>query len=88
MKEIFKNIYHVGDSGCSVYLIDTKSEDGLVLIDCGMNLNLIKRISKDNLNPMDIRHCILTHFHFDHIMCCYDLKKYNRKVKFYNMAGG
>ena len=38
MKEVFKNIYHVGDSGCSVYLIDTKSEDGLVLIDCGINV--------------------------------------------------
>ena len=83
MKEIFKNIYHVGDSGCSVYLIDTKSDDGLVLIDCGMNLNLIKRINKANLNPMDIGHCILTHFHFDHIMVCYDLKNYNNKVKFY-----
>ena len=50
MKEIFKNIYHLGDSGCSVYLIDSESDDGLVLIDCGMNLNLIKRINKINLS--------------------------------------
>ncbi len=83
MKEVFKNVYHVGDSGCSVYLVDTKSDDGLVLIDCGMNLNLIKRISKANLDPMNIKHCILTHYHFDHISLCYDLKNYNNKVKFY-----
>ena len=33
MKEIVKNIYHVGDSGCSVYLINTNSKDtdGLIL---------------------------------------------------------
>ncbi|UCD01970.1 MAG: MBL fold metallo-hydrolase [Promethearchaeota archaeon] len=83
MKEIYKNIYHVGDSGCSVYLIDTSSEDGLVLIDCGMSLNLIKKISKFNLNPMEIGHCIITHFHIDHIGVCYDLKQYNKKIKFY-----
>jgi len=83
MKEIFKDIYHIGNSGCSVYLVDTKSNDGLVLIDCGMNLSLIKKISKIGLNPMDIKHCILTHFHIDHIAACYDLKQYNEKVKFY-----
>ncbi|GAG81655.1 unnamed protein product [marine sediment metagenome] len=54
MKEIAKNIYHIGNAGCSVYLINTNSEDGLVLIDCGMELNIIKRISKIGLNPMDI----------------------------------
>ena len=26
MKQIIKNIYHVGDNGCSVYLVDTQSE--------------------------------------------------------------
>ncbi len=84
MKEIFKNIYHIGDSGCSVYLINTRSDDGLVLIDCGMSLNLIKKISKIDLNPMEIRHCILTHFHIDHIAACSDLKNFTKnKVKFY-----
>ena len=29
MKEVYKNIYHVGDSGCSVYLIDVKNDDRL-----------------------------------------------------------
>ena len=83
MKEIFKDIYHIGNSGCSVYLVDTKSSDGLILIDCGMSLSLIKKISKRALNPMNIKHCILTHFHIDHIAACYDLKQYNKKVEFY-----
>lgn len=83
MKEIFKDIYHIGNSGCSVYLVDTKSGDGLVLVDCGLSLSLIKKISKIGLNPMDISHCIITHFHIDHIGACYDLMQFNKNVKFY-----
>jgi len=83
MREIFKDIYHLGDSGCSVFLVNTHSDDGLVLIDCGMSLNMIKKISKMGLNPMEIKHCIITHFHIDHIAACYDLHLYNKKVKFY-----
>ena len=83
MKEIIKTIYHVGDSVCSVFLVDTQSDDGLVLIDCGMSLSLIKKISKVGLNPMDIKHCIITHFHIDHIGACSDLKNFNKNVKFY-----
>ncbi|MFX0057755.1 MAG: MBL fold metallo-hydrolase [Candidatus Hodarchaeota archaeon] len=83
MKEIFEGVYHVGDSGCSVFLINTKSKDGLVLIDCGMSLELIKKISKLGLNPREINHCIITHFHIDHIAACYDLKNFNKNVKFY-----
>jgi len=59
MQKIFKNVYHLGDSGCSVYLIDTQSDEGLVLIDCGMNIYLIvKNINKIGLNPKNINHCI------------------------------
>ncbi|MFX0105761.1 MAG: MBL fold metallo-hydrolase [Candidatus Hodarchaeota archaeon] len=83
MREIVKNVYHVGDSGCSVYLIDTQNNNGLVLIDCGMSLEMIKQINRLNLNPMEIRHCIITHFHIDHIGACYDLKQFNKNVKFY-----
>lgn len=83
MKEIFKDVFHVGDSGCSVYLINTNSDDGLVLIDCGMSLELLKKIKKISLNPTDIKHCILTHFHIDHTGACNDLKNFNRQVKFY-----
>jgi glyoxylase-like metal-dependent hydrolase (beta-lactamase superfamily II) len=48
-----------------------------------MSLEMIKRIKKGGLNPMDIKHCILTHFHIDHIAACHDLKRFNNKVKFY-----
>ena len=83
MKEVFKNVYHVGDSGCSVFLVDTQSKDGLVLIDCGMSLKLIMNISKIGLNPKEIYHCIITHFHIDHIAACSDLKHFNKSLKFY-----
>jgi len=83
MKEIFENVYHLGDSGCSVYLVNSNSEEGLILIDCGMSLDLIKNITKIGLNPMEIKHCIITHFHIDHIAACSDLKNFNKKVRFY-----
>jgi len=83
MKEIIKDIYHVGDSGCSVYLVNTSSEEGLVLIDCGMSVELIKKISNLGLNSKDIKHCILTHFHIDHTAACSDLRNLNKQVKFY-----
>jgi glyoxylase-like metal-dependent hydrolase (beta-lactamase superfamily II) len=83
MKEVFKNIYHVGDSGCSVYLVNTNSEEGLVLIDSGMDIELIKKISKLGLNPRNIKHCFLTHFHIDHTAACSDLKNINNQIKFY-----
>ena len=39
MKQIIKDIYHVGDNECLVYMVDTHSDQGLVLIDAGMNSN-------------------------------------------------
>jgi glyoxylase-like metal-dependent hydrolase (beta-lactamase superfamily II) len=83
LKEVYKNVYHIGDSGCSVFVVNTQSEEGLVLIDCGMSLEMIKKISKINLNPINIKHCIITHFHIDHIAACFDLKNFNKVVKFY-----
>ncbi len=83
MRKIFKNVFHIGDSGCSVYLVNTQSDDGLVLIDAGMSLHMIKKIKKADLNPMHIKHCILTHFHIDHIGACAELKDFNKKIKFY-----
>jgi glyoxylase-like metal-dependent hydrolase (beta-lactamase superfamily II) len=64
-------------------MVDTHSEDGLVLIDCGMSIKMLKNIIKSGLNPKDINHCILTHFHIDHICACHDLKEINDSVKFY-----
>ncbi len=84
MKELIKNIYHVGDSGCSVFLVNTESDDGLVLIDAGMNANMIsKNLNKAGLNPSDINHCIITHCHIDHIAACHDLLSFNENLKFY-----
>ncbi|MFX1276380.1 MAG: MBL fold metallo-hydrolase [Promethearchaeota archaeon] len=83
MKEIINNVYHVGDSGCSVYIVNTQQKNELVLIDCGMSLEMIKSISKNGLDPMNIKHCILTHFHIDHTAACHDLWKFNKEVKFY-----
>ena len=83
MKHIYSKLYHVGDSGCSVFLVDTESEDGYVLIDCGMSLQMIKNIEKEGLDPMNIKHCIITHFHIDHTAACYELKEFNNQVRFY-----
>lgn len=83
MEEIIKNIYYIGSSGCEVYLVDTQSDDGLVLIDCGMNFQMIKDISKRGLNPNDINHCIITHCHIDHIGSCHKLKEDNPDIRFY-----
>jgi glyoxylase-like metal-dependent hydrolase (beta-lactamase superfamily II) len=83
MKQITDHVYHVGDSGCSVFLVNTESNDGLILIDCGMSVEMIKNIKKDGLNPNEIRHCIITHFHIDHTGACHDLKEFNPQMKFY-----
>lgn len=83
MKKIHNGVYHVTDSGCSVYLVNTHSHEGLVLIDCGMNINQIKNIKEFNLDPMDIKHCIITHNHIDHIAACYELEKLVKGIKFY-----
>jgi hypothetical protein len=39
MKQIIDTVWHVGDSGCSVYGVNTGSDEGLVLIDAGMDLH-------------------------------------------------
>ena len=83
MKQIIKNIYHVGDNECSVYMVDTQSDQGLVLIDAGMNLDMIKHISSLGLRFEDIQHCILTHCHIDHIGGCAELNRALPNIKFY-----
>ena len=83
MKEIIKNIYHVGDNGCSVYMVDTQSDQGLVLIDAGMNLDMIRQIESHGMRLENIRHCILTHCHIDHIGICAELSRELPDIKFY-----
>lgn len=82
MEEIIKYLYHVGDSGCSVFLVDTGKEGGLVLIDAGMSMNMILEIEDDGFKIEDITYCFLTHNHIDHIAACNDLLKLVPKVKF------
>jgi glyoxylase-like metal-dependent hydrolase (beta-lactamase superfamily II) len=86
MKQIIENIWHVGDSGCSVYAVDTESDEGLVLMDAGMDLDLIKGIEISGLKFEDIRHCILTHCHIDHTAACAGLAKSLPEIRFYAHA--
>jgi glyoxylase-like metal-dependent hydrolase (beta-lactamase superfamily II) len=83
MKQIIDPIWHVGDSGCSVYAVDTLSDGGLVLIDAGMDLDMIKRIKINGRKFEDIRHCILTHCHIDHTAACAELARDLPETRFY-----
>lgn len=83
MKQIVRDIYHVGDNECSVYLVDTRSDEGLVLIDAGMELDMIRQVAAHGMRFEDIRHCILTHCHIDHIYACAALKRALPDLKFY-----
>ena len=54
MMEIVENVYVVkpftpNEPGCCVYMVDTKSDDGLVLIDAGLYIEPIKVIEKEKL---------------------------------------
>lgn len=64
---IFGNLYFVGTHPSSVHMIDT--DDGLVLIDTGYLNNLylvIQNIWELGFNPMDIKHILISHGHYDH----------------------
>ncbi|MFO7988150.1 MAG: MBL fold metallo-hydrolase [Desulfotignum sp.] len=86
MKQIIEHVWHVGDSGCSVYAVDTGSKEGLVLIDAGMDLELIRGTEVDGLGFQDIRHCILTHCHIDHTAVCAGLARDLPEIRFYAHA--
>lgn len=83
MRQIIENIWHVGDSGCSVYAVDTGNQEGLVLIDTGMDLGLIKGIDINGRGFEMIRHCILTHCHIDHTAICARLRRELPELRFY-----
>ncbi len=88
MMEIVENVYVVKphnptEPGCCVYIVDTKSKDGLVLIDVGLYIEPIQVIEKEGFNLKDIKHCLITHGHIDHFGACHELKKYNADIKFY-----
>ena len=88
MKTVVKDVYVVKPYDpnvfdCCVYLIDTKSDDGLILIDAGINFEPIQEIEKDGLKLEDIKHCLITHGHLDHFGVCFKLKEYNKDIQFY-----
>ena len=88
MKRIIGDIYNVkpytlGYIDCSVYLIDTKTNDGLIIIDPGLYIDPIINITEYGFNPKNIRHCLITHGHLDHFGICYELKKINNNISYY-----
>lgn len=65
--EIVKDVYFVGTSWVSMFLINT--EEGLILIDCAMQetlYQLIDSIYKLGFKPENIKKLLVTHGHFDH----------------------
>lgn len=48
-----------------------------------MDSEMIKSIRSDDIQPKNIRHCLITHAHIDHIAACYELKQYLPDIKFY-----
>ncbi|MFX1468764.1 MAG: MBL fold metallo-hydrolase [Promethearchaeota archaeon] len=88
LKLISNNIYVVkpydrNSADCCVYMVNTKSDDGLILIDVGLNIEPIHEIVKEGFKIKDIKHCLITHCHLDHIGACNELKKLNNEIKFY-----
>lgn len=88
MRKVVENVYIVKPYdpnvvGCCVYMVDTKSDDGLVLIDVGLYIDPIKEIEKEGFDLRDIKHCLITHGHIDHYGACHQLKEFNKDIKFY-----
>lgn len=93
--QILKNLYQVGgdlngltwdgvDAGyndCNVYIL--KQPQGLIMFDCGCGDTLEQIFTNMrywDLDPADVRYCILTHAHFDHAAAGLALQQ--RGVKF------
>ena len=88
MRTVADNVYIVKPydpnvADCCVYMVDTKSDDGLVLIDVGLNFEPIRDIENEGFDLKNIKHCIITHGHIDHYGACYKLKEFNEDIKFY-----
>lgn len=65
--QVIENLYFVGNTWVSVYLIDTP--EGLILIDCAYEENLyllIHSIHALGFDPENVRHLLISHGHFDH----------------------
>ena len=76
--KVIENVYFVGNTWVSVYLIDTP--EGLILIDCAYEENLyllIDSIRGLGFDPKDIRHLLISHGHFDHCGAARQLQEMN-----------
>lgn len=65
--KVAPRIYYVGNYWVGVYLIDT--EEGLILIDAATLENahlLVDSIYRLGFDPRNIKHIMISHFHFDH----------------------
>ena len=74
--KVIENVYFVGNTWVSVYLIDTP--EGLILIDCAYEENLyllIDSIRGLGFDPKDIRHLLISHGHFDHCGAAHQLQE-------------
>ena len=88
MKTVVDNVYivkplNLSVPDCCVYMVDTKSEDGLILIDVGTNFEPIQNIEKEGFALKNIKHCLITHGHIDHYGACFKLKEHNKDIIFY-----
>ncbi len=88
MAEIINNIYYIEPSKEAIfdsakYIIDTKSNDGLIIVDPGLEINYLSKLREKGLEPKTINHCLITHAHLDHYGACYKLKEINNEIKFY-----
>jgi glyoxylase-like metal-dependent hydrolase (beta-lactamase superfamily II) len=88
MIEIVNNIYYIEPSKEAIfdsakYIIDTMSDDGLIIVDPGLYLNYFNKLKEKGLDPNKIHHCLITHAHLDHYGACYKLKEINCEIKFY-----
>ncbi|MFX0032125.1 MAG: MBL fold metallo-hydrolase [Candidatus Hodarchaeota archaeon] len=88
MEKILDHIYSINPCtdvlfDSSKYLIDTRSAEGLILIDPGLYIKFLKEIEEEGFSIEDINHCLITHGHLDHFGACYKLKELNENIKFY-----
>lgn len=88
MEKIINHVYSINPYNgplfdSSKYFINTRSTEGLIVIDPGLYTKFLSEIEKKGFHSKDINHCLITHGHLDHFGACYQLKEINENIKFY-----